>query len=193
MLQFIKDGKINFREIVKFIKDEFCEKNCIITNSKDNKATTKEKTTEEQEQLLNSLEDKNNHIRAIFTVKRLTEGWDVLNLFDIVRLYEGRDESHKNGKRIAGQATIQEIQLIGRGVRYFPFEYKGYEKYKRKFDNDLEIPLSVLEEFYYHSDNDHRYLDELKRELIRIISLRLFSSKLSIDFIYSELLSISLI
>ena len=165
MLQFIKDEKINFREIVKFIKDEFCEKNCIITNSKDNKATTKEKTTEEQEQLLNGLEDKNNHIRAIFTVKRLTEGWDVLNLFDIVRLYEGRDESHKNGKRIAGQATIQEIQLIGRGVRYFPFEYKGYEKYKRKFDNDLENPLRVLEEFYYHSDDDHRYLDELKREL----------------------------
>jgi len=165
MLRFIKDEKINIREIVHFIKDEFAERNCIITNSKDNKATTKEKTTEEQEQLLNNLEDKNNHIRAIFTVKRLTEGWDVLNLFDIVRLYEGRDESHRNGQRIAGQATIQEIQLIGRGVRYFPFEYNDHEKNKRKFDNDLKDPLRVLEEFYYHSDNDVRYLDELKREL----------------------------
>ncbi len=165
MLGFIKEEKINTREIVGYIKDEFAERNCIITNSKDNKATTKEKTTEEQEQLLNSLEDKNNHIRAIFTVKRLTEGWDVLNLFDIVRLYEGRDEGHQNGQRVAGQATVQEIQLIGRGVRYFPFSYNEHEKNKRKFDNDLENPLRVLEEFYYHSDDDHRYLDELKREL----------------------------
>jgi len=165
MLLYIKDEKIGIREIVDYIKDEFSERNCIITNSKDNKATTKEKTTEEQEQLLNSLEDKNNHIRAIFTVKRLTEGWDVLNLFDIVRLYEGRDERHQNGQRFAGQATVQEIQLIGRGVRYCPFTYNEYEKNKRKFDNSLENPLRVLEEFYYHSDDDHRYLDELKREL----------------------------
>ncbi len=167
MLKFIKDGKINTIEIVDYIKDEFAERNCIITNSKDNKATTKEKTTEKQEQLLNSLEDKNNHIRAIFTVKRLSEGWDVLNLFDIVRLYEGRDESHEKstGKRKAGEATVQEIQLIGRGVRYFPFDYNGHEKTKRKLDNDLENPLRVLEEFYYHSDDDHRYLNELKREL----------------------------
>ncbi len=165
MVEFIKEGKISIREIVGYIKDEFTERNCIITNSKDNKAITKEKTTEEQEQLLNSLEDKNNHIRAIFTVKRLTEGWDVLNLFDIVRLYEGRDESHRNGQRIAGQATIQEIQLIGRGVRYFPFEYNNHEKNKRKFDNDLKNPFRVLEEFYYHSDDNVRYLDELKREL----------------------------
>ncbi|MHB8282779.1 MAG: DEAD/DEAH box helicase family protein, partial [bacterium] len=165
MLWFIKEEKIDIGEIVNFIKDEFAERNCIITNSKDNKATTKEKTTDEQEQLLNSLEDKNNHIRAIFTVKRLTEGWDVLNLFDIVRLYEGRDEGHQNGQRVAGQTTIQEIQLIGRGVRYCPFVYNEYDKNRRKFDNDLENPLRVLEEFYYHSENDHRYLDELKREL----------------------------
>jgi type III restriction enzyme len=165
MLEFIKDGEVNIRDIVSYIKDEFAERNCIITNSKDNKATTKEKTTEEQEQLLNSLEDKNNHIRAIFTVKRLTEGWDVLNLFDIVRLYEGRDEGHQNGQRVAGQATVQEIQLIGRGVRYFPFLYKEHERNKRKFDNELENPMRVLEEFYYHSDDDVHYLDELKREL----------------------------
>jgi type III restriction enzyme len=167
MLSYIKDEKINIRKIVDYIKYNFAERNCIITNSKDNKATTKEKTTEEQEQLLNSLEDKNNHVRAIFTVKRLTEGWDVLNLFDIVRLYEGRDESHEKstGKRKAGEATVQEIQLIGRGVRYFPFSYNDHEKNKRKFDNDLENPLRVLEEFYYHSDDNYRYLDELKREL----------------------------
>ncbi|MFH1402599.1 MAG: DEAD/DEAH box helicase family protein, partial [Patescibacteria group bacterium] len=172
MLKFIKNEKINIREIVSYIKDEFIERNCIITNSKDNKAITKEKTTEEQEQLLNSLEDKNNHIRAIFTVKRLTEGWDVLNLFDIVRLYKGRDEAHdkQSKKRKAGETTVQEIQLIGRGVRYFPFAYNEHEKNKRKFDNELQNPLRVLEEFYYHSsdtntDRERRYIDELKREL----------------------------
>jgi type III restriction enzyme len=172
MLVFIKNEKVNIREIVNYIKDEFAEKNCIITNSKDNKATTKEKTTEEQEGLLNSLEDKNNHIRAIFTVKRLTEGWDVLNLFDIVRLYEGRDEyrDKKTGKIKAGQATTQEIQLIGRGVRYFPFNYNEHEKNKRKFDDDLNNSMRVLEEFYFHSggreaERERKYIDELKREL----------------------------
>jgi type III restriction enzyme len=165
MLSFIRDNKISVSEIVSYIKDEFAERNCIITNSKDNTATTKEKTTEKQEQLLNSLEDQTNHIRAIFTVMRLTEGWDVLNLFDIVRLYIGRDEGAKNGQRAAGKATVQEIQLIGRGVRYYPFRHNDFEINKRKFDDELDNPMRVLEEFYYHSDDDVRYLDELKREL----------------------------
>lgn len=167
MVKFIKDEKIKFTEIVDYIKYNFAKGNCIITNSEDNKATTIEKTSEEQEKLLNSLEDTTNHIRAIFTVKRLNEGWDVLNLFDIVRLYEGRDEGRdkKTGKRKAGDATVSEIQLIGRGVRYYPFSYNDKEQNKRKFDNDLENDLRILEEFYYHSDDDHRYLDELKREL----------------------------
>jgi type III restriction enzyme len=50
-------------------------------------------------------------------------------------------------------------------VRYFPFDYNEHEKSKRKFDNEPRNPLRVLEEFYYHSDDDVRYLDELKREL----------------------------
>lgn len=167
MLRFIKEKKIKTSEIVEYIQYNFAERNCIITNSKDSKATTKEKTTEEQEQLLNSLEDKNNHIRAIFTVKRLTEGWDVLNLFDIVRLYEGRDEWHtkKTSKRKAGDATVSEIQLIGRGVRYYPFAYNDKEPNRRKFDDEVNNELRVLEEFYFHSDDERHYLDELKREL----------------------------
>ncbi|MDP2365560.1 MAG: type III restriction endonuclease, partial [Ignavibacteria bacterium] len=117
----------------------------------------------EQEKLLNSLEDKNNHITAIFTVQRLTEGWDVLNLFDIVRLYEGQNEGGSNTK--TSVATTSEVQLIGRGVRYFPFNYKDKPFRKRKFDDDLQHELRVLEEFYYHSDDEHRYLSELKNEL----------------------------
>lgn len=171
MVKFIKDEKIKMSEIVEWIKYNFSERNCIITNSKENKAKIKESTTEDQEKLLNSLEDMNNHIRAIFTVKRLTEGWDVLNLFDIVRLYEGRDEWHdkKTGERKAGDSTISEIQLIGRGVRYCPFLYQDKEANRRKFDNELENPMRVLEEFNFHCFDDDRghYIDELKRELKR--------------------------
>lgn len=165
LIKFIKDEGINKTEIVQFIKDNFTDRNCIITNSETNK-TKQEKTNEEQEKLLNSLEDRNNHIRAIFTVSRLTEGWDVLNLFDIVRLYRGRDESKDTkGTRKAGSATVSEIQLIGRGVRYYPFSYEEKQKNKRKFDSQLDNEMRVLEELYYHSDSDHRYIDELKREL----------------------------
>jgi len=167
LITFIKKEEgINKSGIITFIKDNFAERNCIITNSKTNKAKTKENIDEDVDKLLNNLEDKDNHIRAIFTVSRLTEGWDVLNLFDIVRLYSGRDEG-KDGKgnRKAGSTTVSEIQLIGRGVRYYPFPYQDKIKNKRKFDENLGNEMRVLEELYYHSDSDHRYIDELKREL----------------------------
>jgi len=168
VLEFITNNKIHKIEIVNWIKNNFQQRHTIITNSKDG-TKTKEKTTLQQEKLLNSLEDKENHIKAIFTVARLTEGWDVLNLFDIVRLNEGQNigGGHK-GK--TPQATIQEKQLIGRGVRYFPFAYKDKEKNKRKFDNDLEHELRILEELFYHTFDDpnssaHNYIIELKKEL----------------------------
>ena len=165
VLAFIRQEGINFIEIAEWIKINFKEKNTIITNSKTNKAKS-EKTDEQTEKLLNSLEDKNNHIRAIFTVSRLNEGWDVLNLFDIVRLYEGRDEGKgTGGRRKTGAATVAEKQLIGRGVRYFPFVYEEKIKNKRKFDDDLSHESRVLEELYFYSTSDHRYIDELKRAL----------------------------
>jgi len=115
---------------------------------------------------LNNLEDKSNHITAIFTVKRLTEGWDVLNLYDIVRMYEGQNTGGSN-KGKSGESTVSEVQLIGRGVRYFPFKYEDKIPNKRKFDKDLKNDLRVLEEFYFHSDNDEKYISELKTELKR--------------------------
>ncbi|WP_229770923.1 hypothetical protein [Campylobacter portucalensis] len=48
--------------------------------------------------LLNNLEDKDNNIRVIFAVDKLNECWDVLNLFDIVRLGEGKNK-HSNNTR----------------------------------------------------------------------------------------------
>lgn len=163
VLAFIKNEKLHFGDVANWIKQSYQEKNTIITNSKTNK-TKKEKTDEETEKLLNSLEDKNNHIRAIFTVDRLTEGWDVLNLFDIVRLYSGQNTGGSTKK--TPEATTKEKQLIGRGVRYCPFNFNDKIKNKRKFDDDLKHELRVLEELYYYTyDEESRYISHLKEEL----------------------------
>lgn len=163
VLHFIKENDISFSEIASFVKNNFKATNVIITNSESNKTKT-EKTTEEQEQLLNSLEDKENSIRAIFTVDRLTEGWDVLNLYDIVRLYQGTNTGGSTKK--TPEATTKEKQLIGRGVRYYPFSWNEKLENKRKFDDNLDHELRVLEElFYYTYDEDSRYISHLKEEL----------------------------
>lgn len=163
VLSFIENEKLHFGDVASWIKQSYQEKNTIITNSKTNK-TKKEKTDEETEKLLNSLEDKNNHIRAIFTVDRLTEGWDVLNLFDIVRLYQGQNTGGSTKK--TPEATTKEKQLIGRGVRYCPFAFNDKIKNKRKFDDDLKHELRVLEELYYYTyDEESRYISHLKEEL----------------------------
>lgn len=112
-----------------------------------------EKDGENHQILLNSLEDKENFIRAIFAVDKLNEGWDVLNLFDIVRLDSGEKTS---------VVTTKEAQLIGRGARYFPF---GENKFKRKFDSDLQNPLSIIERLSYHTTNDVEYIANLNRSM----------------------------
>ena len=128
----------------------------IIMNSK-SEAEEKEKQI-----AVNSLEDKDNPYRIIFTVNMLNEGWDVLNLFDIVRLYETRDG--KNGK--PGKTTISEAQLIGRGARYCPFQVEeSQQRYKRKYDFDLTNENRILETLLYHSMQDSRYISELRYAL----------------------------
>ena len=117
--------------------------------------------------LLNTLERPTNEIRAIFAVDMLNEGWDVLNLFDIVRLYDTRDgKTTKNGF-VAGKTTNTEKQLIGRGARYFPFVIGDNleEKYTRKFDNNENNELRVIEQLHYHSANNPKYISELKQVL----------------------------
>ena len=86
-----------------------------------------------------------------------------MNLFDIVRLYEGRDS--KNNK--PGKTTISEAQLIGRGARYYPFVIDdAQDKFKRKYDKALDNELRILEELHYHSHNESRYISEIKTALI---------------------------
>ena len=153
---FFDRKEINSDEIAKRLKANFKPENCLSAND--------DKEAERNQILLNTLEDENNPIRAIFAVQKLNEGWDVLNLFDIVRMYEERNEE-KNGK--IGKTTIAEAQLIGRGARYFPFAIEeGQNKYTRKFDSDIDNNLKILEELYYHTKEDSRYISELKKALI---------------------------
>lgn len=153
--QFFETKGLSFNDIAQRIKANFKKENCISANN-DTEAET-------NQILLNTLEDENNPVRAVFAVKKLDEGWDVLNLFDIVRLYEGRDG--RFGK--PGKTTISEAQLIGRGARYFPFSVEeGQDPYTRKFDEDVSNDLKILEELYYHTKEDSRYISELKQALL---------------------------
>lgn len=92
-------------------------------------------------------------------------GWDVLNLFDIVRLYETRDGGH--GK--IGKTTMQEAQLIGRGARYMPFAEPTGELPigARKYDKDTTNRLRVLETLHYHSVNNPKYINELRTAMVQ--------------------------
>lgn len=153
---FEKNG-ISFEQLAQELRDDFSAEHCISAND--------DKEAAARQIALNSLEDATNPYRAVFEVKKLDEGWDVLNLFDIVRLYETRQSS---GKRIS-PATISEAQLIGRGARYCPFQIDNeQEKYKRKYDTDIDNPLRICEELYYHCQDDSRYIGELNNALREI-------------------------
>ena len=149
------DNNISDEDLVRRLKQEFQEDYCLSVNN--------EREKENHQILVNTLEDSDNRIRAIFAVQKLNEGWDVLNLFDIVRCYTTRDA--RAGK--PGKTTIAEAQLIGRGARYFPFVTDDNpDPYRRKFDKNLTTELRVLEELHYHSVNDSRYISEIRTALI---------------------------
>lgn len=155
--EFFKSINICSLEISRRIKTNFKPESCISAND--------DKEAELNQIRLNTLEDENNPIRAVFAVQKLNEGWDVLNLFDIVRLYEGQNTGGTN--KTIGTTTLSEAQLIGRGARYFPFKLNGsQEKFTRKYDDDTSNDLKVLEELYYHTKEDSRYISELKKALV---------------------------
>ena len=158
-IHYFKQKDENLEILLHSIKNGFSQDTALIINgtSDDNK---------EKQILVNSLEDISNPIRIVFAVDMLNEGWDVLNLFDIVRLYDTRQSSGKSGK--IGSYTIKEAQLIGRGARYCPFVIEDEElKFKRKYDNDVSNKNRILETMYFHSKNDSKYISELKQALIK--------------------------
>ena len=142
-------------ELAERLKWEFQEDYCLSVNKKQEK--------ENYQILVNTLEDRGNRIRAIFAVKKLTEGWDVLNLFDIVRC----NESPNSTTGGTAETTTSDAQLIGRGARYFPFVLPDNdERFRRKFDGDLGHELRVIEELHYHSINDSNYIGQLRTALV---------------------------
>jgi type III restriction enzyme len=148
------------------IRANFAHDNTLIYNSQ----------KKEKAELLPLLDSPRNTIRAIFSVNALNEGWDVLSLYDIIHF----DISE------AKKVSLQDIQLIGRGARYCPYElprsYKRdedstllnmfgsrgleFDKYKRKFDNDPYDKGRVLETFVYHFVKTGTFLENLQRDLL---------------------------
>ena len=153
---FFDQQGITANNLILELQDDFAEERLLLVDGNN--------ISPEKQQLLNSLEEHNNGIRAIFAVDMLNEGWDVLNLYDIVRLYNTRDAvSNRPGK-----TTMQEAQLIGRGARYMPFNdpaNPAFESDRRKYDGDAGNPLRVIEKLHYHSANNPRYIQELKTVL----------------------------
>ncbi len=141
-------------EWIDKVRKRFTPQNTLVVNSKDE--------SEGQQLLLNTLEDKDNKYRLIFAVDKLNEGWDVLNLFDIVKLYTTSSKSIRDNQI----STLSEAQLIGRGARYFPFRWKGAQPtFQRKFDQETDHPLNICETLYYHTDESISYIDALHQTL----------------------------
>lgn len=157
VFSYIAERGIELENLLFEIKEDFKEENLLLVDGNN--------ISPDKQLKLNSLEAKNNEFRVVFAVDMLNEGWDVLNLFDIVRLYETRDSGH--GK--VGNTTMQEAQLIGRGARYMPFaEPTGELKIgERKFDNDTTNRLRALETLHYHSVSNPKYLTELKQAMVQ--------------------------
>jgi type III restriction enzyme len=169
LFEFYDREKISIFELIKKIQRGFSEKNCLNVNeeSLDKKSISLRDKGEviSQERILNSLESTNNNIRAIFAVQKLNEGWDVLNLFDIVRVSD-KQAGGGGYKGKISKSTISEAQLIGRGARYYPFVLnEEQEKYNRKFDEDTRNDLRILEELYFHSWNDSSYIADIKNAI----------------------------
>ena len=141
-------NKDDLGKIVREIKHDFDPKN--VLNANDVSGNMLEKG---QYEALNTLESPNNFYRVVFAVAKLTEGWDVLNLYDIVRINE-EAATNKN-------ATMVEAQLIGRGARYYPFEINGKKSYQRRFDEDPSNKQLLLETLHYHTMNEPQYLKQL--------------------------------
>lgn len=154
---YLEEEEIELGNFVRELKEDFSNEKCLVINSKNE--------SEEKQIAVNTLEDPDNEYRGIFAVNKLNEGWDVLNLFDIVRLYNTRDA--RKGK--PGKTTMSEAQLIGRGARYCPFRLNEEQpEYRRKYDvrsGEKEHVLRVCEELYYHSAHNPKYIQELNAAL----------------------------
>jgi type III restriction enzyme len=155
--KFLDENSESMENLLLEIQEDFSRHKLISVNSKSD--------SDEKQIIVNTLENSDNAYRAIFAVDKLNEGWDVLNLFDIVRLYDTRDA--KDNK--VGKTTMSEAQLIGRGARYFPFTIQDSQPlFQRKYDSDLDNELRLCETLIYHCTYNPKYLQELNSALQEI-------------------------
>lgn len=162
MFEYFNRNNISDRDLVLELKQSFSEEHIIKIHSKVSNIS-------EIQQKLNDLENPHNPYRMVFTVDMLNEGWDVLNLFDIVRLYDMEKDAGNN--KYLSPTTIAEAQLIGRGARYFPFElnqdvdFAEKHRDKRKFDACKDNELAICETLFYHCIDESNYINSLKKAL----------------------------
>lgn len=157
MFAYFAANDITLENLATELRGDFAEDKLIEVNSKEE--------SEAKQIAVNSLEAADNEYRAVFAVDKLNEGWDVLNLFDIVRLYDTRDS--KSGK--IGKTTMSEAQLIGRGARYCPFKVSHDQSLdQRKYDQDITHEMRICEELVYHSAYNPKYIQELNTALHEI-------------------------
>ena len=158
VFEYLSTTGYTAENLIAELQEDFSEEKLLMVDNTD--------ISPEKQLLLNSLEQSGNKIRAIFAVDMLNEGWDVLNLHDIVRLYDTRG----GNSRKPGPKTVAEAQLIGRGARYLPFADRNLPDAptnRRKYDSDTTNPLRLLETLHYHSASDSRYVQELNTALVQ--------------------------
>lgn len=150
--EFFEENDISLDVLVDLIKLDFAMEHSVNMNE----------LNKENEDIVNNLDEKDNHYRIVFIVDKLTEGWDVLSLFDIVRLYETRQSGARGA---VSKYTISEAQLIGRGARYCPFKFEDDQKRDKRKYSDYTNPNAICETLLYHCMHDSRYITELKNAL----------------------------
>lgn len=143
---------ISLEDLASSISHQFSNEKAISIDTKND--------SEQHQILINSLEDQDNPIRIIYAVDKLNEGWDVLNLFDIVRL-------DATSKKATKKTSIAEAQLIGRGARYYPYTYKNKESHKRKWDLE-QHELSICEELHYYASYTPDYVQTMNSTLLEL-------------------------
>ena len=148
--QYYEGKKDVLSQVVTEIKREFSTKRVINANDSSQSGILEKG----QHEALNSLDSPDTLFRVVFAVAKLTEGWDVLNLYDIVRI---SDTPKTSGTKAH---TNSEAQLIGRGARYNPFILEGKKSYKRRYEDSTK-PSLLVETLHYHTINEPQYLKNL--------------------------------
>ncbi|MGU4952344.1 hypothetical protein MAX96_23905, partial [Escherichia coli] len=125
--------------VIGQIQEDFSDFNLLNVNKSD--------LLEENPVLLNTLEEIDNPVRAVFAVAKVNEGWDVLNLYDIVRISEQASSSKKFSQLIA--ALTPEIirrHLVNKKIQLSSDTSIWHKVIQRYTDSDLVTVIGQIQE-----------------------------------------------